>query len=94
MDVLQGKAVHECNDRSYRQLDVLVNGKKVRFVGAFHMDKKPMALLGTTGSFKEVPVVTRRRVYMTEDGDVVRWQGKIKQPDIHAPDIFQCHRCE
>jgi hypothetical protein len=53
-------------------------------VGAFHMDKKPMPLLGTAGSSKEAPVVTRRRVYVAEEGDLVSYQGPLKQPDTHA----------
>jgi hypothetical protein len=42
--------------RAYRQVifrqpaSVQVAGKEVTFTGAFHMDKKPMTLLGTAGS--------------------------------------------
>jgi hypothetical protein len=63
-DTLQGKGAHERNDRAYRQLSLSVNGKQARFVGAFHMDKLQMTLLGRAGSSKEAPAVTRRRVYM------------------------------
>jgi hypothetical protein len=44
------------------------NGKDINFTGAFHMDKKQMTLLSTAGSFKGVPVVMRRRVYMSDQG--------------------------
>jgi hypothetical protein len=26
----------------------------------------------------------RRRVYMSEDGDLIRWQGKLEQPNVHC----------
>jgi hypothetical protein len=48
------------------------------------MDKKPVNLLGTAGSSDEAPIVTRRRVYMNEFGDMVRWEGELRQPMIHA----------
>jgi hypothetical protein len=25
----------------------------------------------------------RRCVYMSDDGDMVRWQGELQQPDVH-----------
>jgi hypothetical protein len=43
-----------------------------------------MALLSTAGSTNEAPAVMRRRVYMSDDGDVVRWQGELQQPDVHC----------
>jgi hypothetical protein len=77
------KAEHKRHDRAYRQLTMKGNGRNMAFTGAFHMDKKPITLLCTTGSSKEVPVVTRRRLYMDADGDLVRWHGKLRQPDAH-----------
>jgi hypothetical protein len=76
------KMGHERNDRSYQQLCLRVNGKDTTFTGAFHMDKAPMTLLGTAGSSREAPPVMRRRMYMTDDGDMVRWVGELQQPDI------------
>jgi hypothetical protein len=43
-----------------------------------------MTLLGTTGSSDEAPLITRRCVYMNEFGDMVRWEGELRQPTIHA----------
>jgi hypothetical protein len=74
---------HQRNDRAYRELKLAVKGKEVSFVGAFHMDKAPMTLLGTAGSSKEAPEVMRRRVYMSEDGDLTQWTGTLHQPDMH-----------
>jgi hypothetical protein len=68
---------------AYRELILNINGKNTTLHGAFHMDKAPMTLLGTTRSSKESPPVMRRRVYMTQHGDLVRWTGEINQPDIH-----------
>jgi hypothetical protein len=48
------------------------------------MDEQPMTLLGTTGSSNEAPVESRHQVYMSQDGDLVRWVGKLEQPQIHA----------
>jgi hypothetical protein len=70
--------------RAYRQTTVHIEGKEVTFVAAFHMDKAPMTLLATTGSSGEAPLVTRRRVYMNEFGDMVRWEGELRQPVVHA----------
>jgi hypothetical protein len=83
-DAKGAKICHERNDRSYRQLSLRVNGKDTTFTGAFHMDRAPMTLLGTAGSSKEAPPVMRRRVYMSKNGDLVRWVGELQQPDIHA----------
>jgi hypothetical protein len=83
-DAIQGKGAHERNDHAYRQLSLSVNCKQARFVGAFHMAKRQMTLLSTAGSSKEAPVAKCRRVYMTEDGDLVQWQGRLQRPDIHA----------
>jgi hypothetical protein len=74
---------HARNDRAYRQLSMQIQGKSTIFTGAFHMDKRPMTLLGTTGSSKEAPPVMRRRLYMTDEGDLVRWTGELQQPFIH-----------
>jgi hypothetical protein len=82
-DAKGAKMGHERNDRSYRQLRLRVNGKDTTFTGAFHMDKAPITLLGTAGSSREAPPVMRRRMYMTDDGDLVRWVGELQQPDIH-----------
>jgi hypothetical protein len=60
-----------------------VNGKEATFTGAFHMDKKPMTLFATAGSSRKAPPVMRRRVYMSEDGDLICWQGKLEQPNVH-----------
>jgi hypothetical protein len=43
-----------------------------------------MTLLSTSGSSDEAPIVTRRRVYMNELGDMVRWERELRQPMIHA----------
>jgi hypothetical protein len=77
------RATHKRNDRAYRQLTLRVNCKDTKFTGAFHMDKKPMSLFSTSGSSNEAPAVMRRRVYMSDDGDMVRWQGELQQPDVH-----------
>jgi hypothetical protein len=74
----------ERDSRAYRQVTLQVAGRRVTFTGAFHMDKKPMTLLGTAGSSDEAPLVTRCRVYMNEFGDMVRWEGELRQPMIHA----------
>jgi hypothetical protein len=64
--------------RAYRQVTLQVAGKEATFTGAstftgaFHMDKQPMTLLGTAGSSDEAPLITRRRVYINEFGDMVR----------------------
>jgi hypothetical protein len=44
------------------------------------MAKQPMTLLGTTGPSNEAPVVPRHRVYMSQDGDLVLWVGKLELP--------------
>jgi hypothetical protein len=36
------------------------------------MDKRHMTLLSTAGSSKDASVVMRRRVYMRDEGDMVR----------------------
>jgi hypothetical protein len=74
---------HERDDRAYRQLELVINSRKTRIVGAFHMDKRPMTLVGTLGSSNEAEPVMRRRVYMTADGDLVRWVGELRQPNLH-----------
>jgi hypothetical protein len=38
-----------------------IGGQAFTFTGAFHMDEKPMTLLGSAGSSDEAPIVTRRR---------------------------------
>jgi hypothetical protein len=73
-----------CDVRAYRQVTLQVAGKETTFTGAFHMDKQPMTLLSTAGSSDEAPLITRRRLYMNEFGDVVRWEGELRQPTIHA----------
>jgi hypothetical protein len=83
-DAKGSKGGWERNDRAYRLLELQVDGNKVQFAAAFHMDKAPMTLLGTAGSSNEAPIVTRRRVYMTQEGDLVHWVGKLEQPQIHA----------
>jgi hypothetical protein len=70
--------------RAYRQVTLQVAGKEATFTGAFHMDKQPMTLLGTAGSSDEAPLITRLRVYMNDFGDMVRWEGELRQPMIHA----------
>jgi hypothetical protein len=84
-DARGSRSKHERNDRAYRQLVLKVDGTDIRFVGAFHMDKRPMTLLGTVGSM-EAPTVMRRRLYMSEEGDLVRWTGELQQPNIHYID--------
>jgi hypothetical protein len=42
-----------------------------------------MTLPATAGSSREAPPVMRRRVYMSDDGDVVRWRGELQQPNVH-----------
>jgi hypothetical protein len=71
-DAKGAKIGHERNDRSYQQLRLRVNRKDATFTCTFHMNKAPMTLLGTAGSSREAPLVMRRRMYMTEDGDLVR----------------------
>jgi hypothetical protein len=61
-----------------------VAGWQFTFTASFHMDKAPMTLLGTAGSSDEALLVTRRRVYRIELGDLVRWEGKLEQPMIHT----------
>jgi hypothetical protein len=82
-DARGDKQCHKRNDRAYRQLIFCVNGKDITFVGAFHMDRAPMTFLGTAGSSKEAPLVMRRRLYLSDGGDLVRWVGELQQPDIH-----------
>jgi hypothetical protein len=48
VDARGGHAKHELNARAYRQLVLKVNGIETTFTGAFHMDRAPMTLLGTT----------------------------------------------
>jgi hypothetical protein len=48
-----------------------------------------MTLLGTTGSLQEALPVMRRRVYMSDNVDRVRWVGELQQPHIH--DIYRSH---
>jgi hypothetical protein len=74
------------DERACRQVTLQVAGKEVTITGAFHMDKKPMCLLGPAGSSDEAPLVMRRRVYMDEFGNMVRWEGELRQPMIHAED--------
>jgi hypothetical protein len=69
------RATHERNDQAHRQLTLMVNGQATKFTGAFHMDKKPMMLLSTARSSNEAPAVMRRRAYISDDGELVRWQG-------------------
>jgi hypothetical protein len=35
------------------------------------------------GSSKDAPVAMRHRMYMSEKGDMVQWQGELQQPDVH-----------
>jgi hypothetical protein len=77
------RLMHMRNDRAYRRLQMRVNGKGATFIGAFHMDKRPMTLLSTAGSSREALPVMRRRVYMSEAGDMFHWQGKLEQPNVH-----------
>jgi hypothetical protein len=72
--------------RAYRQVTLREAGKEATFTGAFHMNKQHMTLLGTAGSPDEAPLITRRRVYMNEFDDMVRWEGELRQPMIHAED--------
>jgi hypothetical protein len=82
-DARGNRRTHERNDRAYRELKLKVNGKEAMFTGAFHMDRRPMTLLATAGSSREAPPVMRRRVYMSDDGDLVRWVGELQQPNVH-----------
>jgi hypothetical protein len=66
-----------------------VNGMDSTFTGAFHMDRASMTLLGTAGSSQEAPPVMRRRVCMSDEGDLVRWTGKLRKPNIHY--IYRSH---
>jgi hypothetical protein len=81
-EALGNKRKHECNERAYRELILNIDGKVTTLSAAFHMDKAPMTLLGTAGSSKQAPPVMRRRVYMIQGADLVRWTGELKQPDI------------
>jgi hypothetical protein len=60
-----------------------IAGKEISFTAVFHMDKAPMTLLGTMGSFAEAPEVMQRRVYMDDFGDLQTWHGLLKQPMIY-----------
>jgi hypothetical protein len=79
-DVLGNKRNH---DRAYRELILNINGKNTTLHDAFHKVKAPMALLGTAGSSREAPPVMRWRECLPQGGDLVRWTGELKQPDIH-----------
>jgi hypothetical protein len=76
------KATHDCNDQAYSQLKMKINGKDIFCTVAFHMDKRQMTLRSTAGSSKDAPVVMRHQVYMHDEGDLVRWQGELQQPDV------------
>jgi hypothetical protein len=82
-DAREENATRERNDWAFRQLKMKVNGKDINFSGAFHVDKRQMTLLSTAGSSKDALVVMRRRVYMSDEGDMVRWQGELQQPYVH-----------
>jgi hypothetical protein len=79
----------EHSARAYQQLVLKVNSIDTTFTGAFHMDRAPMTLLGTAGSSQEALPVMRHRVYMSDNGDRVRWVGELQQPHIH--DIYRSH---
>jgi hypothetical protein len=59
-------------------------GGRKEATGAFRMGKQPMTLLSTAGSLNASPLITRRRDYINEFGDMVRWEGELRQPMIHA----------
>jgi hypothetical protein len=82
-DALGNKRNHECNDRANRELILNIIGRNITRHGAFHKDEAPMTLLRSAGSSREVPPAMRWRVYMTQGGDLVRWTGELRQPDIH-----------
>jgi hypothetical protein len=88
-DARSGHAKHERNARARQQLVLKVNGIDTTFTGAFHMDRAPMTLLGTTRSSQEAPPVMRRHVSMSDNGDMVRWVGELQQPNIHH--IYRSH---
>jgi hypothetical protein len=82
-DARGNRRTHDRSDRAYQQLKLEANAKEAMFTGAFHMDRKPMTLLATAGSSREAPPVMRRRVDVSDDGDVVRWRGELQQPNVH-----------
>jgi hypothetical protein len=45
---------HARNDRAYRHLSMQIQGKSTTFSGAFHMDKRPVTMLGTKGHPKRL----------------------------------------
>jgi hypothetical protein len=78
------RATRDCNDQTDCHLEMKINGKDINFAGALHMDKRQMTLLSSADCSKEASVVMRRRcMYMSNEGDLVRWQGELKQPDVH-----------
>jgi hypothetical protein len=81
-DAREEKATHDRNDRAFCQLKMTVNDNDINFTGAvcctFHMDKRQMTQLSTAGSFKDAPVMMRRRVYTSDEGDMVRWQSELQ----------------
>jgi hypothetical protein len=48
---------------AYATVDIDVSGHMQTFLAAIHVDKQPMALVGTTGSSAEAPAVSRWRRY-------------------------------
>ena len=77
------RTAHQRNDMAYRQLEMKMRGQPEQIIGGFHMDKRPMILLGTADSSAEAPKVMQRRVLMSQAGDMVHWQGELEQPNVH-----------
>jgi hypothetical protein len=61
-DALGRKRNHERKDRAYRELILTITGKDTTLHGAFHMEKAPMTLLGTTWS-SQAPMGRPRRCH-------------------------------
>jgi hypothetical protein len=93
-DARDGLSHYKCDDRAYRQVSLPVNSKSTTFTAAFHTDKAPVTLLGTSGSSGEAPEVMRRRVYMSAVGDLLGSLDRdpqAAQHPLHIRVLFQ--RC-
>jgi hypothetical protein len=78
----EGKLVRK--KRAYATVDIDVSGHMQTFLAAIHVDKQPMALVGTTGGSAEALAVSRRRRHWdSATHNVINWVGTLQQPRIH-----------
>jgi hypothetical protein len=78
----EGKLV--CKNRAYATVDIDVSGHMQTFLAAIHVDKQPMALVGTTCGSAEPPAVSQlRRYWDFATHNVTNWVGTLQQPRIH-----------